>query len=43
VGLIEKYNKNGNMGSEGKSFIDYVSDDMNLGFIDNLMNDMQII
>ncbi len=43
VGLIEAYNKNGNMGSEGKSFIDYVSDDMNLGFIDNLMNDLQII
>lgn len=39
--VIEKYNNNCNIGWKGKSFIEYVSDETNFGFIDNLLKDMQ--
>jgi O-antigen biosynthesis protein len=42
VRAMEKYNNNCNIGWEGKSFIEYVNDDMNFGFIDDLLNTMQI-
>ncbi|MFO8162944.1 MAG: hypothetical protein R6T98_00230, partial [Desulfatiglandales bacterium] len=42
VRAMEKYNNNCNIGWEGKSFIEYVNDDMNFGFIDDLLNNMQI-
>ena len=41
IRVIEKYNNDCNIGWEGKSFIKYVNDETNFGFIDNLMNDMQ--
>jgi O-antigen biosynthesis protein len=42
VRAMEKYNNNCNIGWEGKSFVEYVNDDMNFGFIDDLLENMQI-